>query len=94
MTYPDETGIHAAAQLLARWRDTPSCPMPRKQRLVLASASTPLKCDQPATVMTAVPVRNNATGELGTVTQKLCLDHSIEAAGWKLIYTLFAEARA
>lgn len=84
--------VFPASQLLAAWRETPPCPAPRKRQLVV-SAAAPLPCGEPATVLTAVPMRNNKTGELGTVPQKLCLDHSIEAASWKLIYAILQHDR-
>lgn len=87
----NEEGAYLASQTLAGVRDEPKCPAPRKNRL-LVTAATPLKCDEPATVLTAVPMRDR-NGKLVLVSQKQCLEHSIESACWKLIYAILEHDR-
>lgn len=88
----NERGAYMAAPMVAEVKRTAECPMSRKQQLIVTAAA-PLKCDEPATVITAVPMRNQQTGELFTAPQKLCLHHSVEAACWKLTYAILEHDR-
>ncbi|MEO8647851.1 MAG: hypothetical protein ABI539_01670 [Acidobacteriota bacterium] len=85
--YSYEVGAYSAAAMIAGITRPSQCPAPRKKQIV-ESASAPLKCDTPATVVTWIPVTDRATGQHLLQLGKTCLDHSIEIASWKAIQML------
>lgn len=64
-----------------------TCPIPRQSQLISAAGRT-LPCGSEATVLTAVPGVDRRTGQTGFMVQRVCLEHSILFATWKMIERL------
>lgn len=91
-----EAGVQTAARMVRDLTGPSQCPAPRRKQII-ATAARSLQCDEPATVLTAIVVRDRS-GNYAIHPGKTCVYHSIETACWKLTQAILehdhiAEAR-
>ena len=62
-----------------------TCPLPRKNQII-TTAGHRLECEGESTVIAAMPMSDRHTGQFqGFQLAKVCFDHAIDIAVWKLI---------